>query len=203
MIPIDWDSRTPTAFPDGFTLTLKTGVSMGLQNRLTSLALPISVDELPPRYVALKRPSTMRDPFDRHNRIAVLDEARHIVRDLEGLQAELAKLDRPTYDAVPEMIVYSRQTVRGLLRVVIIWGMVLNGSVSKGRRVGDWCFILCLRSELSQVLSDVFKLDRWFEQDAPKRIEPPKPKRAAKPVEDMTAKRAAIERVLKEQGVRA
>ncbi len=136
MIPIDWDSRTPTAFPDGFTLTLKTGVSMGLQNRLTSLALPISVDELPPRYVALKRPSTMRDPFDRHNRIAVLDEARHIVRDLEGLQAELAKLDRPTYDAVPEMIVYSRQTVRGLLRVVIIWGMVLNGSVSKGGASG-------------------------------------------------------------------
>ncbi len=201
MIPIDWDARTPTASPDGFTLTLKTGVTMGLQNRLTTLALPISVDDLPPDYLMRKRPSTMRDPFDWRNRLAVIDEARHVVKDLENLRGELVKMDRPTYDAVPECIVYSRKTARGILRAVVIWGMVLNGSVSKGRRVGDWYFILCLRSELSRVLSDVFKLQSWFEQAEPKRVVAPVRKQVKAPVIAVDAKRAAIEQVLKEAGL--
>lgn len=200
MIAIDWDSRTPTASPDGFTLTLKTGVSFGLQNRLSALTLPLSVDALPPGYLVRKRPPTMRDPYDWHNRIAVIDEARHVVKDIENLRAELVKLDHPTYDAVPELIVYSRPTVRGLLRVCIVWGMVLNGSVSKGRRTGDWCFIVCLRRELSQVLSDVFKLESWFEQETPKRSE--MPKRKAKPAPQPDAiKRAAMDKVLREVGL--
>jgi hypothetical protein len=203
MIAIDWDARTPTASPDGFTLTLKTGVSVGLQNRLTALTLPMSVNDLPPGYLMRKRSSTMRDPFDWHNRIAVIDEARHIVKDIENLRSELVKMDRPTYDAVPECIVYSRKTARGILRAVVIWGMVLNGSVSKGRRVGDWYFIICQLHELEAVLTDVFKLESWLPDEQLQTISQPKAKpKTKKPEPDVAAQRAAIEQALKEQGMR-
>lgn len=200
MIAIDWDSRTPTASPDGFTLTLKTGVSFGLQNRLMALTLPLSVDALPPGYLVRKRPSTMRDPYDWHRRIAVIDEARFIVADLTNLKAELVKMDRPTYDAVPELILYSRKTARGVLRVCVVWGMVLNGSVSRGQRVGEWYFVLCLLSELSDVLDEIFKLERWFEQEKPKRSEMPKRKEKSAPQPD-AINRAAMDKVLREVGL--
>ena len=79
MIAIDWDSRTPVATTDTFTLTLKTGVSRALQNRLTALALPVSIDTLHPNYLAGRPHSTMRDPFDKTHRIVVLTEARTII----------------------------------------------------------------------------------------------------------------------------
>lgn len=203
MIPIDWDSRTPTATTPDFTLTLKTGVSRALQNRLTALALPVSIDTLHPNYLAGRPHSTMRDPLDKANRIAVLTEARTVIRELETLQDQLVILDHTEYDPIPEFVTYKRLTRMGMLRIVIAWGIVPNGATAKGKRLGEFVFVICLQDEVEDVLTDIFKIDRWFEQDAPKRIEPPKPKRTAKPVEDVTAKRAAIERVLKEQGVRA
>lgn len=201
MIAIDWDSRTPTAAAPGFRLTIKTGVTQGLQNTLTALTLPVPMTDLPARYRKIKRPAFTGNPFDVNEQTAYLDEARHIVRDLEGLQNELTKLDRPVYDPVPEMLVYSRPTARGLLRVVIIWGIVLNGSVSKGERVGDWIFLVCLRKELSRVLTDVFKLDSWFEPDAPKAqvVKPSaKVKRPAVVAVDEADARRKIEAVMKE-----
>ncbi len=202
MIAIDWDARTPTATTDEFTLTLKTGVSRALQNRLTALALPISISELPPNYLVGRPHSTMRDPFDAGNRIAVLTEARSIVYELEHLQTQLAILDRDTYDPIPEFVLYKRMTRMGMLRIVIAWGIVPNGATAKGKRPGEFYFVICLVEEVEDVLTDIFKLDRWFEAEEPKRVEKGKPK--AKPATglDDAAKRAKIEAVLKEQGVR-
>lgn len=199
MIAIDWDARTPTATTDEFTLTLKTGVSRALQNRLTALALPISLSELPPNYLVGRPHSTMRDPFDAGNRIAVLTEARSIVHELEHLQGQLAILDRETYDPVPEFVLYKRLTRMGMLRIVIAWGIVPNGATAKGKRLGEFYFVICLQDEVEAVLDDVFKIERWFEVDEPKRVEKAKPK--AKPATglDEAAKRAAIEQALKEQ----
>ena len=54
-----------------------------------------------------------------------------------------------------------------MLRVIIAWGIVLNGSVAKHKRLGDFVFLLCLADELPDVLDDIFKIERWFEQDTP------------------------------------
>jgi len=201
MIAIDWDARTPTATTDEFTLTLKTGVSRALQNRLTALALPVSISELPPNYLVGRPHSTMRDPLDKTNRIAVLTEARSIIHELEHLQGQLAILDRHTYDPIPEFVTYKRLTRLGMLRIVIAWGIVPNGATAKGKRLGEFYFVICLQDEVEAVLDDVFKIERWFEADEPKRADKAKPK--AKPVvSDEAAMRAKIEAVLKEQGVR-
>ncbi len=202
MIPIDWDSRTPAAAVPGFRLTLKTGVTQGLQNTLTLLTMPVPMTDLPARYrTTIKRPAFTGNPFDVNEQTAYVDEARHIVRDLEGLQGELAKLDRPVYDPVPELVVYSRETWRGLLEIVCIWGMVLTGAASKGDRIGEWVFLVCRLDELETVLTDVFKLESWFEQDAPK-AQPVKPSAKAKrpavvSVDEADARRK-IEATLKE-----
>lgn len=201
MIRIDWDSRTPTATVPGFRLTIKTGVTQGLQNTLTALTLPVPMSDLPARYRTIKRPAFTGNPFDVNEQTAYLDEARHIVRDLEGLQSELTKLDRPVYDPVPELLVYSRPTWRGLLEVVCVWGMVLTGAASKGDRIGEWVFLVYRLDELETVLTDVFKLERWFEQDAPK-MQPVKAsakvKRAAVVAVDEADARRKIEAVMKE-----
>lgn len=202
MIAIDWDARTPTANTDEFTLTLKTGVSRALQNRLTALALPVSIDTIHPNYLAGHPYSSMRDPFDNASRIVVLTEARTIIRELETLQDQLVILDHAEYDPIPEFVLYKRLTRMGMLRIVIAWGIVPNGATSKGKRLGEFYFVICLQDEVEAVLDDVFKIERWFDTDEPKRPEKAKPK--AKPVvSDEAAKRAAIERVLREQGVRA
>lgn len=194
MIAIDWDARTPTANTDEFTLTLKTGVSRALQNRLTALALPVSIDTIHPNYLAGRPYSSMRDPFDNASRIVVLTEARTIIRELETLQDQLVILDHAEYDPIPEFVLYKRLTRMGMLRIVIAWGIVPNGATSKGKRLGEFYFVICLQDEVEAVLDDVFKIERWFDTDEPK----------AKPVvSDEAAKRAAIERVLREQGVRA
>lgn len=206
MIPIDWDSRTPTATTPDFTLTLKTGVSRALQNRLTALALPVSIDTLHPNYLAGRPHSTMRDPFDAGNRIAVLTEARSIVHELEHLQGQLVILDRAEYDPIPEFVLYKRLTRMGMLRIVIAWGIVPNGATAKGKRLGEFFFVICLQDEIEDVLTDIFKIERWFEQDEqPRPTTKAKAKRAPEQPAalDMQAKRALIEQALKEQGVRA
>jgi hypothetical protein len=137
MIPIDWDSRTPTATTPDFTLTLKTGVSRALQNRLTALALPVSIDTLHPNYLAGRPHSTMRDPLDKTNRIVVLTEARTIIRELETLQDQLVILDHAEYDPIPEFVTYKRLTRMGMLRIVIAWGIIPNGATAKGKRLGE------------------------------------------------------------------
>jgi len=199
LIPIEWDARNPPSNPSGYALTVHTGCTVGLQNTLTALRLPVAVETLDPRYMAIKRPQTMRDLFDRKGRIAVPDEARHIEADLANLQTEIQKLDRTIPDAVPEFYIYSRETFRGLLEVVMVWGMVLSGQTAQGTLVGDWYFVVCRLDELEDVLTDVFQIERWckLEEAAPRKAAPAKKQE----VDKEAAKRAKIESVLRGMGI--
>lgn len=194
-IPVQWGEKNLFSRPSGYQLNIHTGVTMGLQNTLTLLQLPIAIEHLDPAYLIQKRPATMRSALFPHDRVAVITDGRDITRDLEGLQLEIAKMDRPQTDPIPEMMVYSRDTVAGVLDVVIVWGMVLSGKAPNGDLVGDWYFIVCRLDELITVLEDIFLIDRWFSNV--EEATQPLPKKKA----TVDEKRAAIERVLAEAGL--
>lgn len=194
-IPIEWGKQNLFSNPTGYQLNIHTGVTVGLQNTLTLLQMPLAEEHIDPAYVFLKRPPIVRDPFDRTKRVAIITDGLYITKDLEGLQLEIAKMDRPQNDPIPEMMVYSRDTVAGVLDVVIVWGMVLSGKAPNGDLVGDWYFIICRLDELIRVLEDIFLIDRWFSNV--EEAKQPLPKKKA----TVDEQRAAIERVLAEAGL--
>lgn len=135
---IVWDAKTTEVETADMLVTIRTGMSAWISNRLTVLTL-----HAPAEACALQR--------------QVNDLA---TRFSEGSASGLVN--------VPEIVALSLPTSRGPLPLTMIWGITLTGKsavrVVAGQRrtlrLAEYAFVMIHEEELDEILSGVFHLER-------------------------------------------
>lgn len=132
MCTIRWDTERTQVETPAFLLTIQTGMSIGLSNRLTTLRLTAPV------------------------------EADSVMTDLDALTTYVTRMPSSSadYPGVPELVRYARPTARGDLSLCVVWGIVLNGAKRRHLRFGSYYFVAVLEDELGDCLTRVFQIER-------------------------------------------
>jgi hypothetical protein len=132
MIPIDWAKERYQFRDDRYVLDVRSGISIALQNHLTIL------------------------------RLHSVKEALEIESEIYALGAEAASKDRGMDDTpnIPNFLMYKRPTSRGELNIVLMWGIVLNGSRQRSALMGSWIFLAVLPDQVEGCLDEHFNLER-------------------------------------------
>jgi hypothetical protein len=131
MLKILWDDRTLPLETERHILKIETGVSLKIKNRMTVL------------------------------KMTAPEDAQHIDTQIGLLTETLStqSSDSGDHPNVPAITRFSRRTEHGRFTAYVVWGIVLSGATRKGKRFGNYRFVLVAADELPDTLSTVFNLE--------------------------------------------